>query len=269
MKESNSTQACWSDLVIHGGDPLSTQERDRLNKIISARTGGPNQRVTYSMLDGFLTALLVGPTLVPRDHNQGLEIIWNEAPSASKPNSRSEKIQQQMVIALGRHAGHMLMCIQSRRDKYQPYAYLDLDDWMGTDDLDDDEDDDDEDDFGSGEICTPSVVEWCRGFMKFVALSPDSWVPILKADAARSSMVPFIYFGANGGWDERKELQAGLKPYRLHFTKYMKYFIFGVSDYFRPPLWQENMSVLMKQVSPVWTAPTGIKQLTDMVATVV
>jgi hypothetical protein len=259
MKDSKATTAYWMDLVIPGGDPLSRQERDKLNKFINVRSG-PGRPVSFSMLDGFLTALVIGPTMAPRDQSQSLEVIWGEAPNATGLNTRSKKVQHQMMNALGRHADHMLNCIQSKRDSYQPYASQDIDDWSDIDDLDDD-DCGDAEGLCNSPIYTPCVVEWCEGFMKYVALSPESWSPIFKAEANRSSMAPFIYFGSDGGWNERKELVSGLRPYRLHFAKHMKYFVFEVNDFFRPPPWKVEMSSLMKLVAPQWSTPTNAKQL--------
>jgi yecA family protein len=257
VKDSKTAPVHWMNLVIPGGDPLSRQERDRLDKIFNTHSG-QNGHTSYAVLDGFLTALLVGPVAVPRASNQGFDTIWRDSTSAAPLNSRSEKVRQLMMNALGRHAGHMQGRIQSARDKYQPYAGQDSIDWADIEDLDDN---DSGSDCYNLDFCKPLVVEWCEGFMKYVALSPESWAPILKSEASRSNMAPFIYFGTKAGWDGRKELESGLRPYRLHFAKHLKYFVFDVSDFFRPPLWKVEMSSLLKLVEPEWITPTKPKQI--------
>lgn len=261
MKTTNETEALWMDLVIQGGNPLTRQERDKINKYINIHSG-PGCPVSYAMLDGFLTAIVIGPATASRGQNQGLELIWGETKTAVSLNTRSVKSRQQMMHALGRHAGYMLNLIQTRRDEYQPYGCYETYRLPYYDDEDDGYDDDEDEDLDSiSQLYTPSVVEWCQGFMKYVALTADAWAPIFKTESTRACIAPFIYYGTDQGWKVQKALGSGLHPYRSIFARNMKYFIFEISDFFRPPSWKLEMDVLMQLVAPQWTSPTSVKQL--------
>lgn len=122
---------------------------------------GPEDGMTLSDLDGFLTGLVVGPEMIPP--SEWLPVIWG----GEEPRFEDDD-EMQMVFAsiLGRY-NEIITCLDSDPKEFAPIFW--------------------ETDDGP-----PDVTDWAAGFLEALALRPDAWQPLLDDSKAHVTLLPLL-----------------------------------------------------------------------------
>jgi yecA family protein len=132
---------------------LTDAEFDELDQfLISDKT--PADCMDISMLDGFLTALLIGPnTLLP---SRWLPEVWGESPD-SEMQFESETQAQHILDLIMRFYNDRARDLAEGVDLYDPAIYTREDDGK----------------------TVPIIDEWCTGFMRGVMLDAQAMGPAI------------------------------------------------------------------------------------------
>jgi uncharacterized protein len=149
--------------------PLDEDELDELDDFLRSEAVGEDA-MDVSMLDGFLTALAVGPTNLPPA--LWLPMIWGKG--AIWP---SEKIAERMRMLVLRHANGILLQLREEPDEFDPLL------WEREVD---------------GRTVS-EIGEWCSGFVQGMALDIENWQPLLDSDDADDYLYPILLHGTEDG----------------------------------------------------------------------
>lgn len=152
--------------------PLSEDELDILDDFLMSEAT-PEDCMDISMLDGFLTALAIGPNTLPP--SRWLPVIWGgEMAWATK--EQAERIS----TLIFRHANAVLYFLREEPDTFEPLLYESMQD---------------------GEK-TFIIDEWCAGFVQGMALDEPAWQPLLDTEDGEEMLYPIMLHGTEAGWDE-------------------------------------------------------------------
>ena len=156
--------------------PLSDAEFDELDQFLQS-DASPDDCMDISMLDGFLTALLIGPnTLMP---SRWLPTVYGE--TEQDPMTWKSPGQAQHILGLiMRHMNDILFHLREAPDHYAPVVY--------------------EREHEGKMIAI--LDEWCIGFMKGVQIDADAWAPLFDGVDEQAFLLPIILYGTEEGWKE-------------------------------------------------------------------
>ena len=112
----------------------------------------PESCMRLSELDGFLTAIAIGPELIMP--SEWLPVIWGEG----EPVFESDEELQSVVGAIFMRHEEILRSIEQEPDAYEPLLEETLDGQM-------------------------LATNWAAGFMDGAALRKDAWFPLLRTEA--------------------------------------------------------------------------------------
>jgi uncharacterized protein len=140
----------------------------------------PDESMGLSDLDGFLTAIVVGPELIPP--SEWLPVIWG----GDEPEFQTETEMRTVLGTIMGRYNEIVACFNSARDDFEPIF------WEGPE----------------GEII---ASDWAGGFLDAVALRPQAWKPLMEDDRAGVLMAPlFLLNGdmeiADGTADQNESL---------------------------------------------------------------
>ena len=159
--------------------PPSETELDELDRFLeSAAT--PARCMGLSMLEGFLTALAIGPTLVLA--SEWVPEVWGEQ-GDDLLVFESEKEATRIVGLLMRFFNGIVATFREAPEKFTPL----LNEWEK-----------------DGKPCL-SGQEWCTGFMRGVALRSKDWEPLFKDDKHSHLLAPILWFSSG---KDRQETQG-------------------------------------------------------------
>lgn len=160
--------------------PLSELEITELDEFLVSEAT-PGECMDISALDGFLTALVIGPGLVPT--SAWIRAIWG---GKSEPTFESSA-QAQRVISLIMPRFNAISSMFNDPPEFAPILYeRDVD---GTSHW--------------------SAGDWCWGFLIAIRLAPEMWQPLVKDEDNRSMLLPLVALGIEDGW---KLLEAEMDP---------------------------------------------------------
>ncbi len=155
-------------------DPLDEDEIDALDDFLMSDAVG-DDAMDVSMLDGYLTALAVGPNNLPPD--RWLPVIWGESVAWA-----SQAQAKRMTTLVLRHANDILFMLRGAPDDFEPLL------------LEREVD---------GER-VPIIDDWCTGFVIGISLDEAAWQPLLDADGEDGLLHPILLFGTEEGWQRRE-----------------------------------------------------------------
>jgi uncharacterized protein len=168
---------------VNLSEPLSDEELQELEEFLLSAAN--EDCMDLSMLDGFLTALAVGPnTLAPSlwlPRVWGGEAVW-----------QSKEQAERILSLVFRHANAIVFYLRDDPDVFEPILY--------------------ERDEGEGVL--PMIDDWCSGFVAGMALDEEGWRPLMDADEGDDLLYPILLYGTEGGWEARQahpELEARLQ----------------------------------------------------------
>lgn len=192
---------------MHFPEPLSDAEFDELDEfLVSDAT--PDDCMDISMLDGFLTAIVIGPvTLLP---SQWLPHVWGE--TAEQPMQWQSDEQAERVIGLVfRYMNDLIWQLEHDAEHYEPLTYERED---------------------NGEI-VPIIDEWCCGFVQGTLIDTDAWNPLLESSEHQALLEPILLYGTEQGWDEL-EAKPELAERHDEFVVALPDNVLAIRDYWLP-----------------------------------
>lgn len=187
--------------------PLSPAEFAELDDFLSS-DATPEECMGISMLDGFLTALAIGPNPV--------------LPSRWLPLIYGETAQDTMQWASPADAEHVLNLIMRLMNgiawqlRKAPEGFVPI--------LVEDE----------HEGQTIRIIdEWCIGFMQGVQLDHAAWAPLFESHDEKAFLLPIILYGTESG---NKELESRPELQKRHeqFADSLADCVLAVQDYWLP-----------------------------------
>jgi uncharacterized protein len=134
------------------------------------------------MLDGFLTALAIGPATLPP--SRWLPLVWGAG-----VQWESDQQAEHVMSLILRHANGILFYLRDEPELFEPLLYeRELD----------------------GEAVAV-IDEWCTGFVRAIALDQEAWRPLMESEAGDEMLYPILLFGTEAGAEELQrhpELEA-------------------------------------------------------------
>ncbi len=159
-------------------EPLGDDELDRLDEFLQSEETPP-ACMTLSELDGFLTAILIGPnTLLP---SQWLSEVWGETEDDPMQFASEERMRDILDLIMRLYNQRASDLVEDN-DLYDPIVYEYEEDGQ-----------------------TRRVIEdWCYGFMTGLSLDAEGWDPIFLDDEEAALLTPMLLYGTETGIEERK-----------------------------------------------------------------
>lgn len=183
--------------------PLSDAELDELDRFLMS-DATLEEAMDISMLDGFLTALAVGPNTLPP--SRWLPAIWGGTMSWE-----SEAQARRMMSLVFRHANDILFVLRSHPDEFELLLY--------------------ESDHQGEKVAV--IDEWCTGFVRGMVLDEEAWRPLLETDEGREMLYPIMLYGTEDGWDEQ-ERDPALADRHAEFAASLGDSVVAIMDWWLP-----------------------------------
>lgn len=154
--------------------PLSGKELGELDVfLISGAT--PDDCMNIVSLDGFLTALVIGPKLVPP--SVWLPLAWGgEEEPAFEASAQAERIIGLMM----RRYNEICRMFDDNGAGFEPLLYA----------------------REVGKETKWNGEDWCVGFMDAVDLSFGDWQPLFDDEPSGALLAPILILGTEAGWEE-------------------------------------------------------------------
>ena len=165
--------------------PLTEEELDELDQFLMSDET-PEDCMDISMLDGFLTALAVGPTtLAP---SVWMPVIWG-----GEMNWSSRERLDRITALVFRHANAVLFFLRDDPESFEPLLYEERD----------------------GDIVVQIPEEWCSGFVQGMSLDEEAWQPLLDSDVGEDLLLSILLFGTDPGEDDLQETLSSAQQAEL------------------------------------------------------
>ena len=108
--------------------------------------------------------------------------VWDQEEGEQPPEFTSEKQAKRILSLLIGHANILAFTLTHGPQHYEPLFYA----------------------YKIEGRSVPIVDEWCRGYVKGIALDPASWQPLIDARPDRFEVIHL--YGTKSGWERLKEL---------------------------------------------------------------
>ena len=158
--------------------PLSDDELAALDATLIALPS--DNPMNVEAMDGYLTALLLGPGQVQRlPSADWLPVVWGGDGAGTAPfaSGKQRKKTAQQVL---RHLHSIDQQLQQAPQHWQPVFSIA------------EEEGDDGEEWVDAE-------DWCIGFLQAVAIDPEAWSPFFDDDELAALMVPLALLGGDDG----------------------------------------------------------------------
>jgi uncharacterized protein len=188
-------------------EPLSEAELNEVDRFLES-DATPANCMGLSTLEGFLTALAIGPTLVLA--SEWLPGVWGERDD-DLLIFESEKEAKRIVGLLVRFYNGIVATFTESPEKFMPLLEKREKDGKP---------------YLSGE-------EWCGGFTRGVNLRSKDWEPLFKDDKHRDLLGPIFWFASGKG---RPETHGGrqAESARDSLLDLLGYIVQGVHAFWQP-----------------------------------
>ena len=162
--------------------PLSDEEQEELeNFLLSDATS--DETMLLDMLDGYLTAIVVGPsTILP---SQWLPGIWGSSEDDT-PHYESAEQAERILELIMRHMNGIVWTLQQDPDAFDPLLHSVVYE-------------DDPREYLDGEM-------WAHGFMEGIELCREDWQPLFDDPSANESLRPIYLLGGENLTKEEEAL---------------------------------------------------------------
>ncbi|MBC7601842.1 MAG: UPF0149 family protein [Ramlibacter sp.] len=162
--------------------PLSTNfwteaDVERLDDFF-LRDGGPENTMDTPMLDGFLCAVVSGPTLIMP--TEMLRWVTDTENGRDPPVFRSAKEASEITELIMRQWNAINEALTHSPESYEPLLF------------------ERQTDAGTVHV----IDEWCMGYYKGIELDFQGWTPMLVGQPELLS--PILLYGTEEGWDALK-----------------------------------------------------------------
>lgn len=156
--------------------PLSDDELEALDQLLQALPGEAAMNVEG--LDGYLTALLVGPQLLQRFKSADwMPAVWGGDGAGSAPFA-SQKQRKRAALLVLRHLRAIDLQLSQAPAAWEPVFSIA--------------------ETPAGELLV-DAEDWCIGFLQAVALDPQAWAPLFDDAELGAALVPLALLGGDDG----------------------------------------------------------------------
>jgi uncharacterized protein len=164
------------------GTPLSEEEFDELDEfLVSDLTS--EETLTIEGLDGYLTAMVIGPTTVPPSY--WLPRVWGPSEEDTPAFETMDQAQHILGLIL-RHMSGIIASLENDPDGFEPvFGFSRIDD--------------SDREYIDGEA-------WAVGFMQGLALIRTDWQTLFDSEQGREWLSPIRLMGARDLTREEEEL---------------------------------------------------------------
>ena len=169
-------------------DALTDAELDELDRFL-LDAEGIDESMDISMLDGFLAAVLSGPTTILP--SEWMRWVWDVEKGEDSPIFSGMDEAQRIMGLLMRHMNDVANTLHGAPEQYEPLIQENPND---------------------GDPI-PVIDEWCLGFMKGMSLDSTGWLPITIGRPDWLSTV--ILYGTEEGWEQLKRKPLSIEEHRL------------------------------------------------------
>ncbi len=169
--------------------PLSDAELDELEAYL-ASAALPEDTMDLAMLDGFLTALAVGPQLIGPEH--WLPLVWSDRVASEEVARQSPEQVARVEGLILRHWNFLRAQLQAEPEAYVPILFTFEDE-------------------GQEGREVVSVDEWCIGFVRGINVDGDAWQASMDDAGIEEYLWPILLHGTEAGaqeLDDNPELAA-------------------------------------------------------------
>ena len=129
------------------------------------------------MLDGFLTALVIGPNPLPP--SIWLHKVWDKKDMVWETTAQAEQI----ISMIMRHMNFLAAQFKDDPESFEPMISINT--------------------FEGEEIRV--IDEWCVGFVEGMMLDAAGWKPLLDSENYEVMLLPLMLYGTDAGWDQLKQ----------------------------------------------------------------
>lgn len=168
--------------------PLTVAEMEALDTLLQELPS--DGAMTLDGVDGFLSALLVGPPSVMATLStaQWLPMVWGGDPAGGADDAApfaSKRQRKNTVVLVLRHLRHLHHQFQKDLDEWQPIFSV----------------------AEQGEDEWADARDWCAGFLQAVDLLPSAWESLWDDPALGPALAPVLMLG--GGLDAAPPAAGG------------------------------------------------------------
>lgn len=175
-------------------EPLTDAELDELEAFL-ASDAVPQDCMDLEMLDGYLCAIVSGPSVV--QPSEWIPGVWSEGGRAATPAYGSSEQAQRVMGLMLRHLVGLQRTLDESPTRFRPLLYL-------------------ADERAKADKAPGEATAWCEGYMAGVKLRDDDWQPLYDSREARDWIFPIeaLAFGDSdpefAEWIDDKEKRASL-----------------------------------------------------------
>ena len=162
--------------------PLSATELDELDRFLSSDATG-DEAMMMDTLDGYLTAIVIGPTTLPA--SRWISGIWGMK-EEDAPNFASAEQAERVMTLILRHMNSIINRLHEAPESFTPI--LDTVSYQ-----------DKEKEYLDGEM-------WSYGFIAGLALARDDWQPLFENVQAMDALLPIYTLGSRDLTAEQRAL---------------------------------------------------------------
>lgn len=154
-------------------EALSDDELDALDTLLQALPG--EQAMNIEGLDGYLTALLVGPPRWLQGKSAGwLPAVWGGDGEGAAPFA-SQKQRKRAAVLVLRHLHAIDSQLRGDAEGWEPVFSV----------------------AETAEREFADAEDWCIGFLQAVALDPEAWAPVFDDAELGPQLVPLALLGGD------------------------------------------------------------------------
>jgi uncharacterized protein len=176
--------------------PLSPAEADELMDLMSS-DAVPEHCMDPSMLDGYLTALVSGPRVLPIA--AWLPSVWDPVHCRDEADFARASDAQRLVELLVRHANATEDMLSHEPEAFEPlFDGAEPDEAVGRAAATDP---------AAGTAAESHPDAWCFGYLQAIALDAAQWEPVLQAHPEWFANLRL--YGSEAGWQELERRPVG------------------------------------------------------------
>lgn len=159
--------------------PLSVAELEELDQILLGKTG-PTTAMPLDVLDGYLHAIVIGPTTI--QPSQWLPGIWGE--DGTPPGMKTPEQYERLMGMIFRHYNNIIRGLSQPRPEISPLMPTTI--------------------YRAREYLEPTG--WALGFLEGMMLCWDDWLPLLDTSKGQKWIRPIGMLTAEGFSPRQEEL---------------------------------------------------------------
>ena len=157
-------------------EPLSESELNELEEVLNSDVV-PSSRMNISTLHGFLTAIVVGPSVVLP--SEWLPVVWGEGKG---PKFQSLQEAQRVLDLIMRLNNDIAGKLASTPEEFTPVVYRNEESPESGEDMD--------------------LADWCGGFLEGMRMRTGEWEPLMATEEGATTMAPIMALTSDEAFQE-------------------------------------------------------------------